>query len=105
MRDLTDETTANRASIVMLTRYNAAARIEFTQRLLDKLRAARPEVELETIKVLQHPRRALRDTCACAQCRCGVFMIPALIVGKHRWYHAPPLHEILAALDAVASQR
>jgi hypothetical protein len=37
--------------------------------LLDKLRAARPEVEIETIEVLQHPRRALRD---------GVFMIPAL---------------------------
>jgi len=52
---------------------------ERTQRLLDKLRAARPEVEIETIEVLQHPRRALRDTCACAQCRCGVFMIPALI--------------------------
>jgi len=68
---------------------------ERTQRLLDKLQAARPEVEIET-KVLQHPRRALRD---------GVFMIPALIVGQHRWYHAPPLHEILAALDAVASQR
>jgi len=50
--------------------------------LLDKLRAARPEVEIETIEVLQHPRRALRD---------GVFMIPALIVGERRWYHAPPL--------------
>ena len=49
---------------------------ERTHRLLDKLQAARPEVEIE--KVLQHPRRALRDTCACAQCRCGVFMIPAL---------------------------
>jgi hypothetical protein len=59
--------------------------------LLDKLQAARPEVEIETIEVLQHPRRALRD---------GVFMIPALMVGERRWYHAPPLHELLAALDA-----
>jgi hypothetical protein len=64
--------------------------------LLDKLRAARPEVEIETIEVLQHPRRALRD---------GVFMIPALMVGERRWYHPPPLSELLAALDAVASQR
>jgi hypothetical protein len=60
--------------------------------LLDKLRAARPEVEIETIEVLEHPVRALRD---------GVFMIPALIVGDRRWYHAPPLDELLAALDAA----
>jgi len=63
--------------------------------LLDKLRAARPAVEIETIEVLQHPRRALRD---------GVYMIPALIVGERRWYHAPPLHELLAALDAVENK-
>jgi hypothetical protein len=64
--------------------------------LLDKLRAARPEVEIENIEVLQHPVRALRD---------GVLMIPALIVGDRKWYHAPPLDELLAALDAVSSQR
>jgi len=63
--------------------------------LLDKLRAARPEVEIETIEVLQHPRRTLRD---------GVFMIPALIVGERRWYHAPPLQDLLAALDAAENK-
>jgi hypothetical protein len=64
--------------------------------LLDKLRAARPEVEIETIEVLQHPRRALRN---------GVLMIPALIVSDRRWYQAPPLDELLAALDAVTCQQ
>jgi len=68
---------------------------ERTLRLLDKLQAARPAVEIETIEVLQHPRRALRD---------GVFMIPALIVGERRWYHAPPLYELLAALDAAKNK-
>jgi hypothetical protein len=62
--------------------------------LLDKLKATRPEAEIETIEVLQHPARALRDR---------VFMIPALIVGDLRWYHAPPLSELLAALDSTAS--
>jgi len=64
--------------------------------LLDELRATRPEVEIETIEVLKHPRRALRD---------GVLMIPALIVGEHRWYHAPPLSELLAALGPAPSAK
>jgi hypothetical protein len=51
------------------------------------------------MEILQHPSRTLRDMCACAQCRCGVFMIPALIVGECRWYHAPSLHKLVAALD------
>jgi hypothetical protein len=62
---------------------------------MDKVRAARPEAEIETIEVLQHPVRALRD---------GVHMIPALIVGDRKWYHAPPLDELLAALDAAPGQ-
>jgi hypothetical protein len=58
--------------------------------LLDRVRAARPSVEIETIEVLAHPARAVRER---------IFMIPALIVGGRRWYHAPPETELLAALD------
>jgi hypothetical protein len=61
--------------------------------LLDRVRAARPSVEIETIEVLAHPARAVRDR---------VLMIPAIIVGGRRWYHAPALGELMAALDAEA---
>jgi hypothetical protein len=54
------------------------------------VRVARPGVEIETIEILEHPRRALRDR---------VMMIPLIVVNGKRWYHAPPLEEILAALE------
>jgi hypothetical protein len=58
---------------------------------LERVRAARSSVEIEAIEVLKHPGRALQER---------VFMIPAIIVGGQRWYHAPALDEILAALEA-----
>lgn len=51
---------------------------------------ARPGVEIETIEVLEHPRRALHDR---------VMMLPLIMIEGRRWYQAPPLSEILAALD------
>jgi hypothetical protein len=54
------------------------------------VRVARPGVEIETIEILEHPRRALRER---------VRMIPLILIEGRRWYHAPPLEEILAALD------
>jgi len=60
---------------------------------MDQLRAARPEVEIETIEVLTHPVRAIKDR---------VLMVPTIVVGSRRWYHAPALTELLQALDFVA---
>lgn len=51
---------------------------------------ARPGVEIKTIEILENPRRAWRD---------GVKMIPLIVIKDRRWYHAPPMQEILAALD------
>ena len=62
-----------------------------TNRLLEGVRVARPGVEIETIEILEHPRRVLRDR---------VMMIPLIVINEKRWYHAPPIEEILAALDA-----
>ena len=54
---------------------------------------ARPGVEMETIEILEHPRRVLRDR---------VMMIPLIVINDKRWYHAPSVKEILAVLDADA---
>lgn len=56
---------------------------------------ARPGVEIETVEILEHPRRAWRER---------VLMIPLIVVGDRRWYHAPPLEEILAALGPLAGR-
>jgi hypothetical protein len=55
------------------------------------VRVARPGVEIETIEILEHPRRVLRDR---------VMMIPLIVINHRRWFHAPPVKEILAVLDA-----
>ncbi len=57
--------------------------------MLADLRAAQPEVEIETIEVLTDPVRAVRDR---------VWMIPMIIIEDRRWLHAPPLAELIDAL-------
>jgi len=64
----------------------------FSDRRLQELRAAHPEVEIETVEVLADPRRALRDK---------VMMLPTIIVGDQRWHNAPSLAELEAALTEV----
>ncbi len=61
----------------------------FTDRRLSELRTVQPEIEIETIEILTNPRRTLRD---------GVWMIPVIIIGDRRWYYAPSLSELGAAL-------
>ncbi|MDQ7025897.1 MAG: hypothetical protein Q9P01_11065 [Anaerolineae bacterium] len=56
---------------------------------LSELRATQPAVEIETIEVLTNPLRAMRD---------GIMMIPVILVGTRRWYHAPSLADLEAAL-------
>lgn len=58
---------------------------------MDRVRAARPEVEIETIEIIRHPRRARQA---------GIMTIPTIEMGGKRWYHAPPLEELLQALQA-----
>jgi hypothetical protein len=58
---------------------------------LQAVRAARPGVEIETIEVLAHPARVLRER---------VLMIPLVEIGDKRWHQAPSLETVLAALDA-----
>ncbi len=65
-------------------------RCRFTDRLLSKLQTTHPEIEIETIEILTNPARAMHD---------GIWMIPAVIIGNLRWYHAPPLLELEAALN------
>jgi hypothetical protein len=60
--------------------------------LLDRVRAARPSVEIETIELLKHPARLVAD---------HVFTIPTLIVAGRRWVQPPTLPELLAALDGL----
>jgi len=55
------------------------------------LREARPGVDIETIEVLKAPGRTLRE---------GIFMIPALVVDDQKWFQAPPLAELITALEA-----
>jgi len=62
---------------------------------MSELRAAQPEVEVETVDVLANPLRAIRDK---------VMMIPVIIIGQRRWYHAPPLTELEAALHEEIEQ-
>ncbi len=64
-------------------------RCRLTDRRLSELRAAQPQVEIETVEILTNPARVLQE---------GIWMIPAIIIGRHRWYHAPPLSELDAAL-------
>ena len=61
-----------------------------TNRLMARLRREHPEIEIEEIEVLSHLSRALND---------GVMMLPTLIVGEKRYHYAPPLEEMLSAVE------
>jgi hypothetical protein len=58
--------------------------------VLDHLRSAQPEVEIEELEVLTNLLRALQD---------GVWMIPLVIIGEKRWDRVPQLEELLDALN------
>ncbi len=64
-------------------------RCRATDRRLSELQTVQPEVEIETIEILTDPARVLRD---------GIWMIPAIIIGNQRWYHAPSIDDLKAAL-------
>ncbi len=61
-----------------------------TNRLLTRVRQEHPEIEIEEIEVLTNLPRAVRD---------GVMTLPTLIIGAQRYHHAPPLAELIAAVN------
>lgn len=61
-----------------------------TNRLIARVRREHPEIEIEEIEVLTNLPRVLRD---------GVLMLPTLIVGAQRFYHAPSIDQLLAAVE------
>ncbi len=61
-----------------------------TNRLVARLRAEHPEIEIEEIEVLAHLPQTVRD---------GVLMLPTLMAGTRRFHHAPRMEELLAALE------
>jgi hypothetical protein len=58
---------------------------------MTRLRREHPEIEIEEIEVLTHLSRALQE---------NVHTLPTLVAGTTRFYHAPPMHELLTALQA-----
>ena len=64
-------------------------RCRATDRRLSELRAVQPHIEIETVEILTNPARVLQE---------GIWMIPAIIIGNQRWYHAPTLSELDTAL-------
>ena len=63
---------------------------------MDRVREARPEVEIETIEIMRHSRRTRRA---------GIMMIPTIEMGGKRWHYVPPLEELLGALDGEPAPR
>lgn len=62
-----------------------------TNRLIAQLRKEYPEIEIEQVEVLTHFARARHE---------GVRTLPTLIAGKTRFYAAPRMEELVAALQA-----
>jgi len=58
--------------------------------LLSQVREARPEVEIETVEILEQPGRTLQAK---------IWMIPALIIGDKRFLRIPTLDDVLKAVD------
>lgn len=64
-------------------------------RTLNRLQAARPEVEIEKIEVLQQPLRVLRNR---------IYSVPAIVVGENRWYSVPAVEELIVAVDTLLTE-
>ncbi len=60
-----------------------------TNRLIKRLKQTHPEIEVEEIEILRHMGRAKAE---------GVRHVPTIIAGQRRFYAAPTMEELLAAL-------
>lgn len=58
--------------------------------VVSQVREARPEVEVETVEILNQPGRMIKA---------GIWMIPALVIGEIRFLRIPTLSEVLEAID------
>ena len=62
-----------------------------TNRLLKQLKREHPEIQVEEIEIITHMSRAKRD---------DVHHVPTVIAGDQRFFTAPTMDELLAALRA-----
>ena len=61
-----------------------------TNRLMARLRREHPEIEIEQVEVLTNFSRAMHE---------NVHSLPTLVAGAQRFYSAPRIEELLAALQ------
>ena len=61
-----------------------------TNRLMARLRREHPEIEIEEVEVLTHFSRARQE---------NIHALPTLVAGAQRFYSAPRIEELLAALQ------
>jgi len=61
-----------------------------TNRLIKQLKKEHPEIEVEEIEILTHMSRARQD---------DVHHVPTLIAGDKRFFNAPAMDDLLAALQ------
>ena len=64
-----------------------------TNRLIKRLKQTHPEIEVEEIEIITHMSRAKQD---------GVRHVPTIIAGSRRFYDAPPMEELLSALQQAS---
>ena len=57
---------------------------------MERIRHARPSVEIETIEVLRQPALVLKYR---------ILMLPTIIIGDSRWHDTPTLDEVLSAIE------
>ncbi len=62
-----------------------------TNRLIKQLKREHPEIQVEEIEIITHMSQAKKD---------GVHHVPTIIAGDKRFFTAPGMDELLAALQA-----
>ncbi len=65
-----------------------------TNRLLKQVKKDYPQIEVEEIEIITHMARARQD---------DVHHVPTIIAGNKRFYKAPSMNELLAALQPAAA--
>jgi len=64
-----------------------------TNRLIKQLKREHPHIPVEEIEIITHMSRAKKE---------GVNHVPTIIVGEKRFYTAPTMSELLAAVQQAS---